>query len=263
MKEQRSTAVTGEDQGLDRVVDVVNPRGAGGFVLVCEHASHVIPPELGNLGLADDMLLSHIVWDPGAAAVAQALSARLDAPLVMPRISRLVYDCNRPPHAPDAMAEQSETHRVPGNVGLSAAARQRRIDQVYRPFCDALAATLRHKMESGPAPTFVSIHSFTPVYRGRARELDLGVLYDADARLADALIGLIEAEGVWRLGRNAPYGPADGVTHTLAQHAVPRGLLNAMIEIRNDLIADAAGQSAMAVHLARHLIAARAALGDH
>ena len=96
MQEQRSTAVTGEDQGFDRVVNVVNPRGAGGFVLVCEHASNFIPPELGNLGLADDMLLNHIVWDPGAAAVAQALSAQLDAPLVMPRVSRLVYRLQSP-----------------------------------------------------------------------------------------------------------------------------------------------------------------------
>ena len=259
MHVQRSPATN----AVNRVIDVVNPHGEGGFVMVCEHASHFIPPELGDLGLTGDMLRSHIVWDSGAAAVAQALSARLDAPLVMPRVSRLVYDCNRPPQAPDAMAEESETHRVPGNVGLSAAARQRRIEQVYLPFCDTLAATLQHKMESGPAPTLVSVHSFTPVFKGRTRELEIGILHDTDARLADELIELITAEGVLRMGRNAPYGPEDGVTHTLVKHAIPQGLLNVMIEIRNDLIADAAGQSAMAVRLARHLIGARAALvGD-
>ena len=256
MHVQRSPATN----AVNRVIDVVNPQGEGGFVMVCEHASNFIPTELGDLGLAGDMLRSHIVWDPGAAAVAQALSAQLDAPLVMPRVSRLVYDCNRPPQAPDAMAEESESHRVPGNVGLSAAERQRRIEQVYLPFCDTLAAILQHKMETGPAPTFVSVHSFTPVFRGRIRELEIGILHDADARLADALLELITAEGALRIGRNEPYGPADGVTHTLVKHAIPLGLPNVMIEIRNDLIADAAGQSAMAVRLARHLIGARAAL---
>lgn len=230
--------------------------------MVCEHASHFIPPELGNLGLAPDLLRSHIVWDRGAAAVAQAMSAQLDAPLVMPRISRLVYDCNRPPHAPDAMAEESETHRVPGNLGLSDAERNRRIEQVYRPFCDTLAATLQHKMQSGPAPALVSIHSFTPVFKGQTRGIEIGVLHDADARLADELLKLIAAEGALRVARNEPYGPEDGVTHTLAQHAIPRGLANVMIEIRNDLIEDAAGQSAIAKRLVRHLARAQLALGS-
>ena len=48
-----------------------------------------------------------------------------------------------------------------------------------------------------------------------------------------------------------PVTRANGVTHTLAAHAIPRGLLNAMIEIRNDLIADPAGQQAMAERLSR------------
>lgn len=244
------------------MVDVVNPQGAGGFVLVCEHASHVIPAELRNLGLADDMLLSHIVWDPGAAAVARALSALLDAPLVMPRVSRLVYDCNRPPGAQSAVAAESEVHRIPGNVGLSEAARQRRVDRYYLPFRTTLEGTLRQRLSADAPPAIVSVHSFTPVFKQRSREIEIGILHDADARLADELIRLLADEGGLRVGRNEPYGPEDGVTYTLTQHAVPHGLLNVMIEIRNDLIAGAAEQSAMAARLARHLVAARAALLD-
>lgn len=259
-KEQQSPAVTGADRGPDQAVEVVNPRGAGGFVLACEHASHFIPPELGTLGLANDLLLSHIVWDPGAAAVARAMSAQLDAPLVMPRVSRLVYDCNRPPQAQSAMAVESEVHRIPGNVGLSAAARQQRVDRYYLPFRDTLADLLEERLGAGPAPALVSVHSFTPVFKQRNRELEIGILHDVDARLAEEMIRLITAEGGWRIGRNEPYGPEDGVTYTLAQHAVPHGLLNVMIEIRNDLIAGAAEQSAIATRLARHLIEARAAL---
>jgi len=259
MRVQQSQAVAASD----RVVDVINPRGQGGFVLVCEHASHFIPPELGNLGLAGDTLLSHVVWDPGAAAVARAMSARLDAPLVVSRVSRLAYDCNRPPEAQSAVAAHSETYEIPGNVGLSVAERQRRVDEYYQPFRDALAATVQRKMKSGPAPALVTVHSFTPVFKEQTREVEIGIIHDADARLADRLIELIKAGGASRTGRNEPYGPEDGVTHTLVQHAIPHGLLNVMIEIRNDLIADAAGQSAMAARLAQHLIGARAALvGD-
>jgi predicted N-formylglutamate amidohydrolase len=36
--------------------------------------------------------------------------------------------------------------------------------------------------------------------------------------------------------KNDPYGPADGVTHTLKEHGLSNGLLNVMIEVRNDLL---------------------------
>ncbi len=85
----------------------------------------------------------------------------------------------------------------------------------------------------------------------RRRDFDIGILHDTDAWFADALLKIAEAETEFVIRRNAPYGPQDGVTHTLAAHAIPRGLLNAMIEIRNDLIGDPAGQQAMAERLSR------------
>ena len=106
-------------------------------------------------------------------------------------------------------------------------------------------------MAAGRAPAIVTVHSFTPVYRGARRDLDIGIVHDTDARFADALLEIAEAETEFVIRRNEPYGPRDGVTHTLAAHAIPRGLLNAMIEIRNDLIADPAGQRAMAERLSR------------
>ncbi len=104
---------------MREVVAVTNPAGRSDIVLVCEHASRSIPAELNGLGASQDTLQSHAAWDIGAAAVAEAMSAQLDAPLVASRISRLVYDCNRPPDAVDAMPEQSEIHAIPGNRHLS------------------------------------------------------------------------------------------------------------------------------------------------
>jgi predicted N-formylglutamate amidohydrolase len=234
-----------------QVVDVDNPDGGGRFILVCEHASNFIPPEFGTLGLSGDALQSHIAWDPGALAVARLMSGLLDAPLVAQRLSRLVYDCNRPPQADSAVPAHSEIHLIPGNTGLSAAERQVRVELCYQPFRKALDDLIEARMGGRHLPVLLTVHSFTPVYRGVARDLEIGILHDADARFADTLIEVAAAETSYEIRRNAPYGPEDGVTHTLAEHALPRGLLNAMIEIRNDLIGDEPGQRRMAADLAR------------
>ncbi|MCT8997605.1 N-formylglutamate amidohydrolase [Chelativorans intermedius] len=250
----------GEGAAEPGVVETLNPDGAGPFVLACEHASNAIPAEFSDLGLDAEALASHVAWDPGAHAVALHLSALLDAPLVASRISRLVYDCNRPPHAPDATPARSEAYTIPGNAGLTRAARMRRAERFYFPFRAALSACLDSRMQAGKAPALVTVHSFTPVYLGRRRAVEIGILHDRDRRLADALIASLAQEGGWIVRRNEPYGPQDGVTHTLADQALGRGLDNVMIEIRNDLIAGAAEQKAMADLLARHLKMALAAL---
>ncbi|MGR3715316.1 MAG: N-formylglutamate amidohydrolase [Thermohalobaculum sp.] len=249
-----------DDPSAKEVVEVTNPSGAGQFLVVCEHASRFIPAEFGDLGLDDAALNSHIAWDPGALAVSEAMASMLDAPLVAQRVSRLLYDCNRPPESESAVPAVSEIYRVPGNASLSAADRQARVDRFYVPFRDTLAACVNRRVETGRAPAIVTVHSFTPVYMGVRRETGLGILHDTDARLADALLETTKAGTDLAVHRNRPYGPEDGVTHTLAEHGVARGLLNVMLEIRNDLIGDSASQAAMAEWLSRCLAEALAVL---
>ncbi|WP_157015010.1 N-formylglutamate amidohydrolase [Mesorhizobium xinjiangense] len=236
------------DAGL--IVETINPQGTGQIVLACEHASSFIPPEFGNLGLTDTALESHIAWDPGALAVAQRLSSLLDAPLVAQRVSRLVYDCNRPLSSPGAIPVRSEVHAVPGNAGLSEAERSERANRFCKPFRKALDACLDARMESHGKPLLVTIHSFTPIYFGVRREVELGILHDGDTRLADAMLALIEGNAEPVVRRNEPYGPDDGVTHTLKMHGLSRGIPNVMLEIRNDLIANPTGQAEWAARLA-------------
>lgn len=227
--------------------------GRSPVILVCEHASKSIPRALGALGASPETLDSHAAWDIGALAVARRLSARLDAPLVFQRFSRLVYDCNRPPEAPDAIPEMSEVHAVPGNRNLSDAARRQRIDDIYEPFRAALAALIAARATPARPPVIVTVHSFTRIYFGIARHRAVGILHDRDRRLADAMLEQAETLGIDNALRNYPYGPDDGVTHTLKEHAIPRGLVNVMIEICNDLISDEAGQQRWADRLARLL----------
>ena len=226
-------------------VTVENANGASPVLLVCEHASLRLPESLGTLGLSPETLTAHIAWDPGALAIARLLSVRFDATLVFQNFSRLVYDCNRPPESPDAMPAVSEVFDIPGNVNIDAAQRQARIDEIYRPWQRQLNETIAARRATRRDTVLVTIHTFTPIYRGVARQVEIGILHDRDARLADRMLALASRRQDYRIERNQPYGPADGVTHTLVEHGLANGLLNVMIEVRNDLVRDEAGQTAI------------------
>lgn len=239
-------------QTSNDVVEVVNPQGRGPVVLACEHASRFIPPELNDLGLAGDVLKSHAAWDPGARGVAQKMTSVLDAPLVASKISRLVYDCNRPPGVEAATPARSEVYEIPGNIGLTSEAKAERAALFYEPFRSALAEVLNARREA----TLVTVHSFTPVYHGQKRAVEIGILHDRDARLADAVLDIAAAHTRHNVVRNAPYGPGDGVMHTLQAHGLPAGRLNVMIEVRNDLIRTPEAQEEMGALLAEWIATA-------
>jgi predicted N-formylglutamate amidohydrolase len=226
---------------------VVNGAGHAPVVLICEHASNRLPRRLGTLGLSTAELERHIAWDLGAEQVARHLSRLTGAPLVLQRYSRLVYDCNRPPDSADAMPETSEITAIPGNRNLSPADKLARIGAIYRPCHAAVAELLDGRAAAGVRSLVVSIHSFTPVYKGEHRTVELGLLFDRDPRLAERLMpcfATVDAR------YNQPYGPNDGVLHTLNLHAAPRGLPHAMIEIRNDFLSDERGRAEWAERLA-------------
>jgi len=225
-------------------------------LLVCEHASNQFPETFGDLGLDEDVRRSHIAWDPGAYEVAIRLSERLAATLVAGGVSRLLYDCNRPPELGSAVPERSEIYEIPGNKGLSAEERERRVELIYRPFSQAITDAIEHTSPQA----LVTVHSFTPVFHGKMRSVEIGILHDADTRLADACLEFAD-EIPFRLARNEPYGPKDGVAHTLQVHGIQRGLLNLMIEIRNDLITSAEEYEKMAHLLGMMLERALAACG--
>jgi predicted N-formylglutamate amidohydrolase len=243
------------------VVTTENRDASGPFLIVCEHASNHFPPEFGTLGLDAATRAAHVAWDPGALSLARRLSHALDAPLVSAGISRLIYDLNRPPHAPGAMAARSEVFDVPGNAALTPEERQKRTERVYLPFHSALHAEIARRLSNGRPPVIVTVHSFTPVYHGQRREVELGIIHDADPTFANAVFAeAISLTGfITRL--NEPYSAADGVTHTLRMQATPYGLPHVMLEVRNDLLADDLAIATMADGLTPVLTAALARIG--
>jgi len=228
---------------LADVVEVINPAGKAPVLLLCEHAARHIPGRYHGLGLAPEDRDSHAAWDLGARALAVNISRRLDAPLVASRVSRLVYDCNRPPHDLSAMPAQSEVIRVPGNRNLTAEERDERYETVYRPFQHAVCTTFASRPENC---ALVTIHSFTPTYHATPREVEVGILHDDDTRLADAMLARSGTLPDRKIARNEPYGPTDGVTHTLREFGVAKRRLNVMIEVRNDLLRPAEGAAQLA-----------------
>ncbi|CCV16128.1 N-formylglutamate amidohydrolase [Mesorhizobium sp. STM 4661] len=223
-------------------VRVTNPGGSSPFVFTCDHASNFLPAEFGTLGLAAEELSRHIAWDPGALPVARRMAEALDATLVETRISRLVIDCNRPLDAPDLVPPVSETTIIPGNAGLSDKQRAARVALSWQPFHDAVGHVIYKRLARGQETRLVSVHSFTPVYKGKSRPWHIGIIHDEDRRLASPLIAALQRLAGITVGVNEPYSPADRVYFTLERHARSRGLPCAMIEIRNDEISGEAGQ---------------------
>ena len=232
-----------------------NPEGAGPFVIVCDHASNTIPEAYQSFGFADAALETHIAWDLGALAVARRLSETLDAPLFWPDVSRLVIDCNRSPDVGSLIVTASEGQPVTANLAVSEAERSRRLERIHAPYHDAIDSCLALRSAARLPTALVAVHSFTPVYFGKARPWQVGIVFDADRRLADLLLEGLDADPALTVGINEPYSPADDVYYTVARHAGPRGLPAAMIEIRNDEIGDAAGQRDWADRLAKILVA--------
>jgi predicted N-formylglutamate amidohydrolase len=239
----------------------INADGASPFVIACDHASNRIPAGYGDLGLSLVQRLMHIAWDPGALAVALQLADLLDAPLVQSTVSRLVVDCNREPRAIDLIPTISERTEIPGNREVSANERERRIAAFHAPFHDAIEAILDRRKEAGQETIFITVHSFTPVYKEVRRPWPIGLIHGRDTVMSAALRDALCADQpMLNVGWNEPYSAMNGVTLTLERHGDGRGLPATMIEIRHDEILEPGGIALWSARLARCLEAARKSL---
>jgi len=234
--------------------------GQSPFLLAADHAGRRIPRALGSLGLCEAELSRHIGWDIGIWGVTTRLADALGTLAVGQAYSRLVIDCNRAPHWPSACPEISESTPIPGNAMLPAAARAARVADIHAPYHAALAALVAARREAARPLLFVAMHSFTPIYKGVARPWHAGVLFDPDdprsQPLAHAMLALLRAEPGLVVGANEPYVLTASSDHSVPTHAQAHGVPYLELEIRQDLIADEAGQGAWASRLARLIPAA-------
>jgi predicted N-formylglutamate amidohydrolase len=229
--------------------DIIEGDRKRGIVLVADHAHRELPEEYGDLGLPASEFDRHIAYDIGVEAVTRKLAALLGVPAVMARFSRLLIDPNRGEDDPTLIRQLYDGTVVPGNYPMAAEERERRLDRFYRPYHDAVAAMVASVAhESGAAPFIFSVHSFTPVMQGNIRPWHVGVLWDMDHRAPWPLIEKLAEDKSLVVGDNEPY---DGALRgdTMFRHAIVNGFAHALIEIRQDLIADDRGATEWAERL--------------
>jgi len=232
---------------------ITNEDGRTPILLLCDHATNALPPGVANLGMRPSDLDAHIAYDPGAAALTDAVAAKLDAAQVQCGYSRLLIDVNRDPGAQDSIVVENDGIRVPANGTLPEADRTARVKHIYEPYHAAIDGLLDKRVRTHGTQLVVSVHSFAPRVQGADRPWDIGVIFNTDRRLARELAGsFVETEARPRLtlGLNEPYSPDDRVYHTLSRHAEGRGLPCVMVEVRNDEIATADDQEHWAERLA-------------
>ena len=232
-------------------VHEVNAQATSPFLLTSDHYGRILPRALGDLGITEAELARHIGWDIGIAGVADRLATLLDAQLIAQRYSRLVIDCNRPPAAVSSIPLISEATAIPRNEGISEWERAARRREIFEPYHDRINAAITRRLNAGQPTVLVSLHSFTPVYAGVARPWHIGALYNRDTVLPQLLLKHLRSEGDLVVGDNEPYAVSDLTDYTIPVHGEGRSLVNTGIEIRQDLIADQAGQQQWAQRLAR------------
>lgn len=219
---------------------VVNPLASAPVLLVCDHASCRFPRALGDMGLDPFARRCHLAIDIGAGKLTESIAKSLGVTAVIAQYSRLVIDCNRQLMDPGAFLEYGDGILVPGNRNLTQEQKDARAEAIYWPYHNAIDDQIMRLRAIGPKPAFISIHSFTPVLNGIARDVQMGVLWDKDSRLSDIFIEELRAAG-FATGDNEPYSGRAPQDFTIDHHAEEIGLPHVGIEVRQDLIDDIAG----------------------
>jgi len=232
--------------GSNGAVEIVTGAQSAPTLFICDHASNALPPAYGTLGLPAEQFARHIAWDIGAADVTRALAARFDAPAVLSRYSRLLIDPNRGADDPTLVMRISDGALIPGNASIDDTEIRKRTEAYWRPYREAIAAQIDAMTR---VPVIVSIHSFTPVWRGVPRPWQIGLLWDGDARIAQPLLTELEAQPDLTVGDNEPYDGAL-VGDTLYDLGTRPGIAHVLIEVRQDLIATREGARVWADRIA-------------
>lgn len=235
--------------------EILNRAGRSRVVLTCDHASRRIPASLGDLGVCEPDLRRHVAWDIGCAELCRRLSEALDAPAILGGYSRLVIDLNRRLSDPTSIPEVSDNVHVPGNRGLGRLHAGRRVEELFVPYHNAVAALLAEVRVSKGSPLLVAMHSFTPTFANFARPWHVGVLSNLDRRVADVLVARLKRRPDLLVGDNQPYDARLLVGYGMYVHGEGNGYPHVMIEVRQDLIECARGAERWAEILAGELAA--------
>ncbi len=231
------TSLLGEDDPPP--FEMINLNGVTPLLLVCDHASQLVPRALRGLDLGTNTLNLHIASDIGAGEVSRKLSAKLNAPLVLAGYSRLLIDLNRPPNHPESILAVSDGIPIPGNKNLDDNAKSLRVRGLFEPYHDAVNRALTNILDAGKTPALLSVHSFSPDFGGQPRPWDIGVLWNQDPRIALPLMEFLNTKCL-NVGNNEPYSGHD-LAYTIERHGVAARLPSCAVEINQNQLRDESG----------------------
>lgn len=229
-------------------VTVLNGDLSRGLLIVADHAKADLPAAYGTLGLGRSEFERHIAFDIGIEGVARRLHALLNIPVVMANYSRLLIDPNRGEDDPTLVMRVSDGALIPDNAYIVQDEITRRIELYHRPYHGAIRHEIERFFAAEIVPILLSLHSFTPLWRGVQRPWHTGVLWDQDPRFVTPFLAALRADQSMIVGDNEPYtGKLKG--DCMYRHGTRLGLSHALLEIRQDLIANSEGQAEWAERL--------------
>jgi predicted N-formylglutamate amidohydrolase len=233
---------------LSEAFELVAGAAGAGVVLTCEHASQHMPATHALAGEDARLVGTHWAYDLGARELTLACAEALGAPAVLSSFSRLLVDPNREEDHPDLFRKTAEGHPVRLNAALTPADRTLRLAQYYRPF----HAAVRQCTAAARPVLLFSIHSFTPLYEGVPRSVQLGVLFNREEALAQAFSAQLARLG-FPSNANEPWSGKAGLIFSAESHAYGAGARPLELEVRQDLACDPAYRARLVPALANAL----------
>jgi predicted N-formylglutamate amidohydrolase len=210
-------------------------------VFTCEHASNTLP-EPWSWPEEDEWITdTHWAFDIGAADVTRRLVERTGSVGILAKFSRLLVDPNRDLGAASLYRRKAEGRTLRLNHNMSSDELERRVQEYYHPYHEVVD----HWIGRTPEVPVIAIHTFTPVFDGEVRTMEVGVLYDHSEELGLRMADALREAGL-KVALNAPYSGKNGMMFSAYRHADEHNRDALELELRQDMLASPAHRAAMA-----------------
>lgn len=221
----------------DRAFLSIAPGSLRPVVLTCEHATNRLPPPLRARPGDHDLLASHWGWDIGAWDLTRDLARRLRTGAIGGAWSRLVIDLNRRVDEDTLIRRTVEGRPVPWNRRVTPAEIERRMLAYHAPYHLEIDRQILRRSVRGVRPLLFAVHTFTPVWNGRARGFEIGVLYERWGGLARKFTAVLREHGL-AVRYNQPYSGKLGLMYSADRHGTHHRLPCLELEVNQGLFDD-------------------------